>query len=88
VRQFYHQVRIDDVADTDFVWTMLQRPASQECARLTAEILATLKELDVIAGKWKVKIICHLFGGTKRFSELRRLLPGVHRGTLAYEFCH
>ncbi len=33
--------------------------------------------VDVIAGKWKVKIICHLFGGTKRFSELRRLLPGV-----------
>ena len=41
--------------------------------------------MDVIAGKWKVKIIFHLFGGTKRFSELRRLLPGVHRGTLTYE---
>lgn len=39
----------------------------------------------MIAGKWKVKIICHLFGGTKRFGELRRLLPGVHRGTLTYE---
>jgi len=39
----------------------------------------------VIAGKWKVKILCHLFDGTKRFSEQRRLLLGVHRGTLTYE---
>ncbi len=39
----------------------------------------------MIAGKWKVEIICHLFGGTKRFSELRRLLPGVHRRTVTYE---
>lgn len=43
------------------------------------------RSVGVIAGKWKVKIICHLFDGTKRFSELRRLLPGVHRGTLTYE---
>ncbi|MGO9087536.1 MAG: winged helix-turn-helix transcriptional regulator [Candidatus Sulfotelmatobacter sp.] len=38
-----------------------------------------------ISGKWKVRIICLLFGGTKRFGELRRSLPGVHRGTLTYE---
>jgi len=43
------------------------------------------QSVDVIAGKWKGEIICHLFGGTKRFSELRRLLRGVHRGTLTYE---
>ena len=40
--------------------------------------------LAVISGKWKVKIICLLFGGTKRFGELRRSL-GIHRGTLTYE---
>ena len=39
----------------------------------------------VISGKWKMKIICLLFGGTKRFGELRRSLAGVHRGTLTYE---
>jgi DNA-binding HxlR family transcriptional regulator len=44
-----------------------------------------VRSVGVIAGKWKVEIICHLFGGTKRFSELRRLLAGVHRGTLTYE---
>ena len=33
--------------------------------------------MDVIGGKWKVIIIHHLLGGTRRFSELRRLIPQV-----------
>jgi DNA-binding HxlR family transcriptional regulator len=41
--------------------------------------------IAVISGKWKVKIICLLFGGTKRFGEIRRMLEGIHRGTLTYE---
>ena len=41
--------------------------------------------VGVISGKWKIRIICLLFGGTKRFGELRRPLAGVHRGTLTYE---
>lgn len=41
--------------------------------------------LAAISGKWKVKIVCLLFGGTKRFGELRRSLAGIHRGTLTYE---
>jgi DNA-binding HxlR family transcriptional regulator len=32
--------------------------------------------LDVIGGRWKVPIVWHLFGGTMRFSALRRALPG------------
>jgi RNA polymerase sigma-70 factor (ECF subfamily) len=44
VRQFYSQTRLDDVAANDAVWDLLQRPASQECARLIAEVLATLNE--------------------------------------------
>jgi len=33
--------------------------------------------LEVIGGRWKVMILYHLFGQTKRFSALRRELPGV-----------
>jgi hypothetical protein len=41
--------------------------------------------VGAISGKWKTQIVCILFGGTKRFGELRRLLVGIHRGTLTYE---
>src|SRR6266851_3917415 len=53
--------------------------------RLDCEASDLVAALRTISGKWKVRIICHLFDGTKRFSELRRMLPGIHRGTLTYE---
>jgi DNA-binding HxlR family transcriptional regulator len=33
--------------------------------------------LDVVGGKWKMLILYHLCHGTRRFGELRRLLPGI-----------
>jgi len=33
--------------------------------------------IEVIGGKWKVPILYHLQNGTKRFNELRRLMPRV-----------
>jgi DNA-binding HxlR family transcriptional regulator len=53
--------------------------------RLDCKPSDLVSALRVIGGKWKVRIICLLFDGTKRFSELRRMLPGIHRGTLTYE---
>ena len=33
--------------------------------------------LDVIGGKWKCIIIHHLLEGTKRFGELKKLVPAI-----------
>lgn len=33
--------------------------------------------LDIVRGKWKPLILYHLFDGTKRFGELKRLMPGI-----------
>ncbi len=33
--------------------------------------------LSIIGGKWKCLIIHHLIDGTKRFNEIRRLIPKI-----------
>ncbi len=38
--------------------------------------------LRAIGGRWKVLILHHLLGGTKRFGELSRALKGVSARTL------
>lgn len=41
--------------------------------------------LGVIGGKWSMSIIYALFQGTKRFSELERLIPGINTRMLVKE---
>ncbi|AKG34328.1 winged helix-turn-helix transcriptional regulator [Paenibacillus durus] len=41
--------------------------------------------LDVIGGKWKVVILCHLDKGEKRTSELKRLMPGITQKMLTQQ---
>ncbi len=33
--------------------------------------------LEVMGGKWKCVILCHLTHGKKRTSELKRLMPNI-----------
>ena len=46
----------------------------ESCDQIRCPVEASL---DLIGGKWKAVILFHLLGGSKRFNELRRLLPKV-----------
>ncbi len=37
---------------------------------------------EIIRGKWKAVILCHLLNGTKRFLELQRITSGVSHKVL------
>lgn len=50
---------------------------STEPGAFTEETCPVTRAVQVIGGKWKLSIVFHLMGGTRRFGELRRLIPGV-----------
>ncbi|SDX76080.1 helix-turn-helix domain-containing protein [Paenibacillus sp. CF384] len=41
--------------------------------------------LEVIGGKWKCVILCHLTHGKKRTSDFRRLMPGITQKMLTQQ---
>jgi DNA-binding HxlR family transcriptional regulator len=53
------------------------KPGAQDCP------LADL--IDLIGGRWKVLALWRLLGGPKRFTELKRLLPGVTQKMLTQQ---
>ena len=49
------------------------------------ERLIVKKALEVVCGKWRLLILLHLGLKTRRYSELRRLLPDVSEKVLIQE---
>ncbi|WP_261806816.1 winged helix-turn-helix transcriptional regulator [Lapidilactobacillus luobeiensis] len=47
--------------------------------------LAISATLDVIGGKWKPLILCHLGGGPLRTGELRRKIPNITQKMLVQQ---
>lgn len=43
------------------------------------------RTIAIIGGRWKVAIVFHLLRGTKRFSELRRLIPNATHKVLTQQ---
>ncbi|MGG4488107.1 winged helix-turn-helix transcriptional regulator [Metabacillus idriensis] len=41
--------------------------------------------LEIIGGKWKCVILCHLTHGKKRTSELKRLMPNITQKMLTQQ---
>ncbi|MFD1956827.1 winged helix-turn-helix transcriptional regulator [Paenibacillus thailandensis] len=41
--------------------------------------------LDVLGGKWKAQILCHLAYGPKRTGELQRVMPTITRKMLTQQ---
>lgn len=41
--------------------------------------------LEVIGGKWKCVILCHLTHGKKRTSDLKRIMPGITQKMLTQQ---
>lgn len=41
--------------------------------------------MDYVGGKWKMVILYHLKDGTRRYSELRKLMPMVTERTLSLQ---
>lgn len=53
---------------------------------VTASTFPSLdKVLDILGGKWKLVILGHLAGGTRRFNELRRLMPTITQRMLTLQ---
>lgn len=49
------------------------------------ETIFVYTALKVVGGKWKLLILWYLLDGAKRFSELKRLIPGISEKMLTQQ---
>lgn len=60
----------------------MERRRKMEKKKYNIAVEATL---EVIGGKWKCVILCHLTHGKKRTSELKRLMPNITQKMLTQQ---
>lgn len=58
---------------------------SEDDACKISFVMALKDTLNVVSGKWKLAIVCTLLRGTRRFSDIERLLAGISSRMLARE---
>jgi len=58
---------------------------SEEKTKINAGKCELQEILNIIGGKWSMSIIYGLSFGTKRFSELERMIPGISTRMLVKE---
>lgn len=61
---------------------MVDKQNYSECSDM---LLAVGNALEIVGGKWKLKIIISLFGGALRFNDLHRMIPGISPKMLSKE---
>jgi DNA-binding HxlR family transcriptional regulator len=66
---------------------MPTRKKYDECTYTGYSACAVEAFLDVLGGRWKGMILFHLLPGSRRFGELRKLLPHVTQRMLTNQLC-
>jgi DNA-binding HxlR family transcriptional regulator len=69
----------------DESWYSVEKDTMKASDKTQPATCPAQRTLDVIGGRWKVPIVYHLFEKTRRFSELRRALPGCTQKMLTQQ---
>ncbi|MEI6487425.1 MAG: helix-turn-helix domain-containing protein [Bacteroidota bacterium] len=64
---------------------MIKKKEVKTYSECTKAILPVRDALDILSGKWKLPIIISLTFGNKRFSEMKKEIPGITDRMLSKE---
>ncbi len=73
------------IVRTVVLYTYIDYSEAKERVSFVSQKCDVESALDVIGGKWKSVALFYLLDGTKRFSELRRLLSGITERMLSLQ---